>query len=72
MTAKQKDLTEKYRQARNIFAGYEIRTDGGEWFKIERELRIYSPANIVTFELAEDLRYTCSPTQLIMSRRVSA
>lgn len=66
-----KALPERYRQASNIHAGYEIRTTDGQWLRVAHSLRIHAPANIVTFTFDEGGVFTTIPTDQIMSRRLA-
>jgi len=62
-------LPERYRRAGNIDEGYEIRTTEGEWVRVKHALRIYAPANIVTFTFDDGERFTADPREEVMSRR---
>jgi hypothetical protein len=62
-------LPERYRRAGNIGEGYEIRTTEGRWLRITHALRIYAPANIVTFTFEDRQRFTADPREEVMSRR---
>ena len=65
-------LPERYRRAGNIHEGYEIRTTEGEWWPVKHVLRIYAPANIVTFTFDDGERFTTVPNDEVMSRRPAA
>lgn len=65
-------LPEKYRRASNIHEGYEIRcteSSEHEWLAVKHVLRIYAPANIVSFTFDDGQVYTTDPSLEIMSRR---
>lgn len=71
MTVRQ-SLPERYRRAFRIEAGYEIHVTEPEdtWVKVAKVLRIYAPANIIRFDLADGSAVVEHPQTEIMSRRV--
>ncbi len=65
-------LPERYRRASNIHEGYEIRTTGDVWLPVKHVLRIYAPANIVSFTFDDGAVFTTTPDDEVMSRRTTA
>jgi hypothetical protein len=66
-----KPLTAKYRLARNIHEGMEIR-DGktGEWLQVVSALHVVAPLPVSSFDLADGSRTSVHPQQRVMCRRV--
>ena len=54
-----KSLLEVYRKAARIHEGYQIHTTADEWLTVAQVLRIYAPANIVRFDLADGSAVVC-------------
>ncbi len=69
MATSTRALPEKYRQAGRIQEGYEIHTTTGAWLPVTHVLRIYAPANIVSFTFADGSKFTTTPSDGVMSRR---
>jgi hypothetical protein len=61
-------LPEKYRLARNLTKGMEVRDNDGAWWPIDSILRVLAPINIVrvTFSDGEVANY--APKDRVMSR----
>lgn len=68
-------LPERYRKARNIQEGYEIRLsagDGGQWVKVTRAFHISAPLKVSTFDTegaGVTGHFSVHPDVDVMSRR---
>lgn len=62
-------LPERYRQASNIDAGYEVLDPDDGWIGVTHVLRILSPANFVSLTLADGDKVSLHPRDKVMSRR---
>lgn len=73
-------LPEKYRQARNVHEGYEIRINGTEgresvWCPVTSVLHISAPIAVSTFTVTYDgepTPFNIAPGVQVMSRRPAA
>lgn len=62
-------MPEKYRLARNIREGMEIRdVDTGEWLRVTSALHITAPLQVSSFKLADGSETSAHPRQKVMSR----
>jgi hypothetical protein len=69
MSSSTSPLPERYRLAYNITPGFELQGVDNEWIRVERQLHITFPANIVTFALADGRDVTFPARTKLMSRR---
>lgn len=70
-------LPEKYRLARNIHEGYEVRLTNNEdgsqlWERVEHRLYVLAPVKVVRFRLANGETHPIHPDDEVMSRRLAA
>jgi hypothetical protein len=65
-------LRERYRLARNVNEGMEVRTEAGDWLEVTSALHIYAPLSVSRFDLADGTAVAVHPTTKVMSRRGGA
>lgn len=62
-------LKERYRLARSVKEGYEIRMADGRWLKVEHKMHVVAPLNFIRLRLADDEATVLAPDDQVMSRR---
>jgi hypothetical protein len=65
-------LRERYRLARNVNEGMEVRTEAGDWLEVTSALHISAPLPVSRLDLADGTAFAVRSTTKIMSRRGGA